>query len=116
MLFIGMALSFWIAPAHTAALFGIAAAGPQGVVSICADLGGLFLGMGSLVGFGAVRRTRGPLLAAATMLGAIAAGRVVGWIAHVGSPLGGRELLVEVGTMVALLMLAGRSKSARMTG
>jgi len=104
--FFAVALSFWIAPARTAGYFGIEAASGQGLVSVCADFGGLFLGMGSLSAFGAITRRRGALLAAATMLGAITMGRIIGWITNAGAPIGARELAIEVGTMCALLLFA----------
>jgi hypothetical protein len=104
--FLTVAVAFWIDPVRTAATFGLAAANGQGLVSVCADFGGLFLGLGTLTAFGAVTLRRGALLAAATMLASIALGRVIGWIAHAGLPIGQRELMIEAGTAVALLLLA----------
>jgi len=109
--FLAIGVAFWIAPERTAGYFGIITTGGHGLVSVCADLGGLFFGMGLLAGFGTITRRRGPLRAAATMLGAVALGRVVGWLSNHGAPIGTRELSIEVGTMCALLLLARRPAS-----
>lgn len=104
--FFGIAAACWVDPRRMAAVFGIQAENGQGLASVCADLGGLFLGLGALLAHGAMTRRRGPLLAGATLLGAIACGRLVGWLCHAGVPLGARELGIEAGTALTLLLFA----------
>jgi len=111
-LFLAVGMAFWIAPIPTAEQFGLEAIRQQGLVSVRADLGGLFIGLGALVAFGAITRRRGALLAAATMIASVATGRLIGWVAGAGAPLAGRELALELSAMAGLLMLARRPRDA----
>jgi ribonuclease Z len=102
-LFAVAGLGFWAAPTELAAGLGLESTGPQGLVALRADLGGLFLGMALLCGAGLSARRRTWLSAAAVMLGAIACGRVVGWLFN-GSPDGGVvSLVIELVTIGALI-------------
>ncbi len=110
--FLGVAIAFWITPRATAAVFALQPAGERGLVSLCADLGGLFLGMGTLAGFGALTRRPGALRAAAAVVGAVAFGRVLGWLLHARAPLA-PELLVELGALTVLLVCAREREPGR---
>lgn len=105
-LFVATGLGFWAAPETLARQFGLEAARGAGVVSLRADLGGLFLALGVLCAAGAWARRRGALLAASTMLAAIVAGRALGWAASGGADLGVPELALELVALASLLGLA----------
>jgi hypothetical protein len=98
LLFAGVGGQLWIAPAPAAKSFGLAAADAAGLVSLRADLGGLFVGLALLCWAGAWTQHRRPwLAAAAVILLAIAAGRTIGWLAGAGAGAG----LVELGLELA---------------
>jgi ribonuclease Z len=108
LLFLALGASFWIAPMAMAERFGLAPIHGNGLVSVRADLGGLFMGMGILCAVGALKRRRGAVLAAAVVLGSVLLGRVIGWMVGAGAPIGTRELAIELGAFVALVVMARR--------
>ena len=109
--FLAAGLSFWISPERTAEHFGLVADHVQGIVSLYSDLGGLFVGLAVLCAAGALASSRTLLNAAAVVLASIVVGRVLGWF-HLGA-LGGRELLIELLAIAALVLCA---RSARPAG
>ena len=101
---IGFALlgfTFWTSPQSAAEMFGIAALRAQGLTSLRADLGGLFVGLALLCAAGVAGRRRPALLAAASLLAAVVTGRLIGWAAD-GSAGDGARLAIELGALAAL--------------
>jgi hypothetical protein len=108
--FTGVGIRFWLAPEAAARDFGLEAADAAGLVALRADLGGLFLGLALLVWAGAwVERRRPFLLAAAVVLLAIAAGRLVGGALSGTATIGAAELAVELGAASTLFLAARAS-------
>lgn len=105
-LFAALGLSFWIAPAPAAARLGIAAMAPAGFTALRADLGGLFLGLALLSTAALWSRRRPWFLAAATLLGTVAVGRLASWLVEGGTPGGTGALLLEIVVVVVLLLAA----------
>jgi len=105
--FTGLGLAVWASPERAAARFALDAVGSVGFNSVRADLGGLFLGVALLAGGAAWTRRRLFARAAQLLLGAVALGRLVGWLAsgRVGSDAG--DLALELGAL-ALVALAAR--------
>jgi ribonuclease Z len=104
LLFAGIGLEFWIAPAQAAARFGLEAAGAAGTDTLRADMGGLFLGLALLCAAGTWAKRRAALVAAALLLGTVVAGRTLGWILEGRADLGGaRAIVVEIAALAALL-------------
>jgi hypothetical protein len=81
-LFAAAGLSIWISPAEAATRFGLQVANARGLVSLRADLGGLFVGLALVTAAGVITRRRSWSLASAGILGSVAAGRAIAWIAH----------------------------------
>ena len=75
LLFAGVALVIWAAPAPVALALGLEPVGSGGAVMVRADLGGLFAGLSLLCAAAAWTRSAPWSLVAAAMLGAIAVGR-----------------------------------------
>ena len=99
LLFAGIGLAIWISPAEAAARFGLQPTGANGLMTVRADLGGLFLGLALITASAFVTRSRTWSLASAAVLGAVAAGRTIGWIGN-GGPAG------DVGDLAIELVLA----------
>jgi ribonuclease Z len=96
LLFAGVGLAIWISPMQATGRFGLQPIAPNGLVTMRADLGGLFVGLGILSGVAFVTRRRSWSAAAAVVLGAIATGRAIGWTAH-GGPAGDlSDLTIEL--------------------
>lgn len=102
-LFAATGLGFLVAPTELAAGLGLESTGPGGLVALRADLGGLFLGMALLCGAGLAARRRSWLAAAAVMLGAIALGRVAGWLANGRADGGVLPLVIELAAIASLI-------------
>ncbi|HEX5215116.1 MAG TPA: MBL fold metallo-hydrolase [Vicinamibacterales bacterium] len=115
LLFTGLGLRFWLAPDQAGDTFNLAALGVPGLVSLQADLGGLFVSLGVIALAAAFTRRQSLATAGAIVLGAIASGRVIGAItsgaanAHLGS------LALEVAAAVALALYARRSGDSLVT-
>jgi len=105
-LFIAVGLEFWIAPEQAAQQFGIEAIRSTGIMSVRADMGGLFLALGILCGVGVWTRRRAGLVAAALILATILVGRTVGWFFDGQVEIGSREFAIELISVIALLTLA----------
>lgn len=106
-----IAVRLWLAPAETAGLLGLIPAGPLGLASLRADVGGFFAAGGALTLMAALR-ARGDLLTAPVLLLATAlAGRIVtvfmnGYTADMTGPIA-----IEAGLII--LLGAGRVMLAR---
>ena len=104
-LFAGIGLEFWVVPEQAAQRFGLEAIRGAGLVSLRADLGGLFIGLAVLCGAGAWTRRRPGIIAAAVLLAAAVAGRLAGWIAGAAG-VDARELAFEIAALAALIVYA----------
>jgi ribonuclease Z len=115
LLFAVLALELWAAPQQAAHRLGLEVTRSSGWTVLRADLGGLFAGMAILCGAAAWTARRAWCVAAASMLAAIALGRVAGWVGHRG--IGGDviETTFELVVIVALLGLARRPSGAGAT-
>ncbi|HEU4725929.1 MAG TPA: MBL fold metallo-hydrolase [Candidatus Eisenbacteria bacterium] len=105
-LFAVIGIEFWVVPEQAAQQFGIEAVRGLGLVNLRADLGGLFLGLALLCGAGAWTKRRAGLIAAAVILAAVIGGRAAGWLVDGGVGIGSRELALELGALVALVLYA----------
>jgi ribonuclease Z len=104
LVFVGVGLAAWISPARVADRFGLEATRAAGVISLRADLGGLFIGLALICGAALWTGRRTWSLAAAAILGAIAIGRAIGWIGNGGPAGDGMELAVELVVIAALAL------------
>lgn len=106
LLFAAIAAALWLFPREAAERLGLAITGREGLVALTADIGGLFASL-ALLTFTALRGRRdSAFLAVAIVLGAIATGRLVGWLST-GSMAGGvLPLVVELSVMAAMLGIA----------
>jgi ribonuclease Z len=85
LLFAGIGLTIWMSPAQAASRFGLQSVASNGLVTVRADLGGLFIGLAIVAAIAVATRGRSWSAAAAVVVGAVATGRAVGWIANGGS-------------------------------
>lgn len=102
-LFAGLALSIWIAPDVAARQFGVEPIRATGTAMLRADLGGLFAGLATLclaVAWSGRRMLAG---AAATMLGAIVTGRVLGWVSAGRIGADATELIIELAILAIVV-------------
>jgi hypothetical protein len=104
--FLAAGLEFWIVPEQAAQQFGLEAIRGQGLVNVRADLGGLFIGLALLCGAGAWTKRRAGLIAASVVLAAVVVGRTVGFVVAGGAEIGVRELAIELGALLGLILLA----------
>jgi hypothetical protein len=111
LLLLAIGLNFLFNPVAAAAQFGLAAEGVRGLNSVRGDLGGLFLGSAVLLGIGLVRRQGACFLAVAVLMGAIASGRLVGFVLDGRSGNSIAEFVLEL-VIVAVLVLAYRRSGA----
>lgn len=112
LVFAGVGLATWISPSHAATRFGLDPGGAPGVIALRADVGGLFIGLAVLCGTAVWTGGRIWALAAAAMLGAIAAGRAIGWIGNGGPAGDGADLAIEAIVIAALALSAPRAAAA----
>jgi ribonuclease Z len=105
-LFAAIGVGFWIAPETTAAFFQLEAIGVPGLVTLRADLGGLFVGLAVLCLAGALHKSRSFLYAAALVLSAIVFGRLIGIVAGGDRGTQLASLVVEIGVIAALVACA----------
>lgn len=77
--FLALSLLFIFTPETMAAEFAISPSGAAGLSTIRGDLGGAFLAVSLFAALGLRRGARQWLYAAATLLGAIALGRLIGF-------------------------------------
>ena len=96
-------LRFYFSPDEMAAEFFIAASGATGLSTVRGDLGGLFVGVGLLAGAGLRRGSYRLLYTAATVIGAVAFGRFVGF-AFDGTPMTSVVPFVAELVFVAILL------------
>lgn len=103
--FTGLGLAVWASPERAAFLVALEAIGTGGFNTVRADLGGLFLGIALLAAAAGWTGRRLFATAAELLLGAVAAGRIVGWIASGRADTA--SLSFELGA-IAVLAVAGR--------
>ncbi len=96
-------LRFYFSPDEMAAEFFIAASGATGLSTVRGDLGGLFVGVGLLAAAGLRRGSYRLLYTAATVIGAVAFGRFVGF-AFDGTPMTSVVPFVAELVFVAILL------------
>jgi ribonuclease Z len=106
LLFGGIGLTIWMSPAQAAARLGLQSVAPHGLVTVRADLGGLFIGLGIVAAIALVTRRRSWSAAAAVVLGAVATGRAIGWIANGGSSGDISDLAIELVVCAAMAFAA----------
>lgn len=104
MVFAAAGLSIWISPAEAATRFGLQVANARGLISLRADLGGLFVGLALVTAAGLITRRRPWSLASAAILGSIAAGRAIAWIGNAGPAGDVIEFGVELAVAAALAL------------
>jgi ribonuclease Z len=110
LVFAGLGLQFIFAPEAAARAFGLEAAGAAGLVSLRADLGGLFVGLALLCWAAAWTKRRTWLFAAALVLVAIASGRSIGWLVDGVADGELARMAVELGAAGTLLGAIRTSK------
>jgi len=113
LLFAGLGLGFWAAPAKLARTFGLEALDGLGFASLRADFGGLFLALSILCLTGAWTRRRIFPSAAAGMLALAVVGRMIAWAA--GAPLASQAQPLAV-ELSGILLLAAYARSLPPTG
>src|SRR5882757_6788360 len=84
--FLVWGVRFFFTPDAMAAAFSIAPSGIAGVSTVRGDLGGMFVAVGLFAALGLRRGNHRLLHAAATIVGAVAFGRVIGF-AFDGTPM-----------------------------
>ncbi len=107
LIFLAVGSLLWLAPELTAARFGITADGAQGLTTIRADIGGLFLGLSLLCAAASWSRRRPFFLAAAAVLAAVIAGRMISMATDGASPASLVALSVEL-VLAILLVVSSR--------
>jgi hypothetical protein len=105
LLFAATGMGFWFAPEQTAAQMGWQAGGATSLMVVRADLGGLFMGMAVLYAAAIWKDLRLLYFAVATLLGAIAIGRLIGWIS-VGPSNDFADMGIELGLVAATMFMA----------
>ncbi len=103
---IGLALV--VAPGPMTDLFAVLPTGPAGVATLRADIGALFLGLGSLAIVGGLRRSATLLRVALAILAFVMAGRLVGFVLD-GFSAGSFRMLVPELVFSALWIQAIRT-------
>jgi ribonuclease Z len=111
-LFTVLGLAVWAAPDLVAVRLGLEAVGGLGLSTLRGDLGGLFVALAGLSAVGLLRKSPLLLLAAAGVLAAIVAGRLIAFAAT--GALATAPLLVELGGLAVMLLHArGLQRPAR---
>ena len=108
--FVVWGLRFYFAPEALATEFAIVPTGIGGMSTVRGDLGGAFVGIGALIALGLRSNAARWLYAAAGIVGAVALGRVIGFVADGTAPNSVVPFVVEVVFIVVLLA------AARLTG
>jgi ribonuclease Z len=112
LLFAGLGLAAWISPAQAAGRFGLEATRAAGVISLRADLGGLFVGLAIICSVALWTGRQTWSLAAAAVLGAIAVGRGIAWIGNGGPAGDGMDFALELAVITALALPASTAGTA----
>lgn len=101
--FLGLLIAarMWMAPVELAAQMGVAPAGPLGVATIRADMGGFFGGAGVLALIAAFRGGGGLLIAPLVLVGIALSGRILtlvldGFTQDMGPPMAIEAVLLVV--------------------
>ena len=108
LLFAGIGFTIWIAPGQAASRLGLHPVDAHGLITVRADFGGLFVGLGIVTAVAFITRRGAWSAAAAVVLGTIAAGRAIGWIDN-GGPAGDvTDLVVEL-VLGAVMVFSARA-------
>ena len=96
-----VAARIWMAPAEVAAQLGVSPAGPLGLATIRADMGGFFASGGVFSLMAAIRGRGGLLAAPVVLIGLALAGRVAtlaltGYSADMGPPMAIEAVLLAL--------------------
>ena len=105
LLFTLMGLNLMFNPESALVQFGVEAAGMHGLSTLRGDLGGMFLGAAVMLGWGVLRGRTTLFLAVAVLMGAIAFGRVIGFVADGANGQVIMPFVVEL-VMVVVLVFA----------
>ena len=105
LLFIATGLRFMLAPADMSMQFFVRADGAAGLSTLRGDLGGAFVGLGTLVLIGLRRGYQELLLAVVLVLVAIIVGRLIGYVVDGVELEAVRSAVVEV-VLIAMLLAA----------
>ncbi|HEY6599707.1 MAG TPA: DUF4345 family protein [Pseudomonadales bacterium] len=105
--FVVWGLRFYFAPEALAAEFAITPLGVAGLSTIRGDLGGAFVAIGGLIAFGLQSNAPRWLYTAALILGAVALGRAIGFVADGTVPSTVVPFVVEL-VFIAVLLAAAR--------
>ena len=105
LLFIAMGLRFMLAPADMSMQFFVRADGAAGLSTLRGDLGGAFVGLGTLVLIGLRRGYQELLLAVVLVLVAIIVGRLIGYVVDGVELEAVRSAVMEV-VLIAMLLAA----------
>ncbi|MDH3641800.1 MAG: DUF4345 family protein [Gammaproteobacteria bacterium] len=105
LLFTLMGLNLMFNPESAPVQFGIEAAGMHGLSTLRGDLGGMFLGAAVMLGWGVLRGRTTLFLAVAVLMGAIAFGRIIGFVADGANGQVIMPFIVEL-VMVVVLVFA----------
>ncbi len=106
--FVVWGMRFYFTPDAMAREFSIVPLGVAGLSTIRGDLGGAFIAIGVLIALGLQSSAPRWLYAAAGIIGAVALGRVVGFVADGTVPNSVVPFVVEVVFIVVLLAAARR--------
>ncbi|HET9270540.1 MAG TPA: MBL fold metallo-hydrolase, partial [Vicinamibacterales bacterium] len=104
--FAAIGAAVWLAPEQAAASLALQPAGAAGLIAIRAEVGGVFGGLAALCLAGAAVKQRLVLFSAATVVAAIAAGRIMGMLADGASEAQLGALAIEVAAIAALTVHA----------
>lgn len=97
-----VAARMWIAPTELAAQLGVAPAGPLGVATIRADMGGFFGGAGVFALIAAFKGRGGLLIAPLVLVGIALTGRIVTVVANGFTQDMGPPMAIEAVLLVVL--------------
>ncbi len=111
-----MGLLFLLAPGQLTETFAVLPASPAGVATLRADMGALFLGLGTVAMVGGLRRSAALLRVALALVAFVIAGRLVGFLLDGFSKASFRMLIPElVFSTVWLVAIRAFSSPARRT-
>jgi hypothetical protein len=104
--FVVTGVAFWVAPERMAGTFALAGVTGDGLATVRADLGGLFIGLGAVMLAGVATRQPQLLMSAAVVLAAVASGRLVGFSTIDNVAVQAAAFAIETTAVVALLCAA----------
>jgi len=106
-----LGLGLWFAPEQVAGQLGLGEVNAATTALIRADVGGLFVGLSLICAAGIRSGRRAWFLAAASIIGAIAIGRIIGWIT-LGPANDVASMAIELALIASLISAAREPKSS----